>query len=67
MLSWGLRSLQSIWTPSRYSLDEPSYSAADLQNMTISDIKALAAELGYSITKTKKADIIAEFLSAQEV
>lgn len=35
--------------------------------MTIAEIKALAVELGYSITKTKKADIIAEFLQQQEV
>lgn len=35
--------------------------------MTISDIKALAAELGYSIIAAKKADIIAEFLQQQEV
>lgn len=34
--------------------------------MTIAEIKALAVELGYSITKTKKADIIEEFLN-QEV
>jgi hypothetical protein len=34
--------------------------------MTISEIKALAEELGYSITKTKKADIISEFLTQQE-
>lgn len=34
--------------------------------MTIAEIKALASELGYSITKTKKADIIAKFLSQQE-
>lgn len=34
--------------------------------MTIAEIKALASELGYSITKTKKADIIAEFLAQQE-
>ena len=34
--------------------------------MTIAEIKALAVELGYSITKTRKADIIDEFLS-QEV
>jgi hypothetical protein len=35
--------------------------------MTIAQIKALAAELGYSITKTRKAEIIAEFLDQQEV
>ena len=35
--------------------------------MTIAEIKALASELGYSISKTKKADIIAEFIKQQEV
>lgn len=34
--------------------------------MTIAEIKTLAVELGYSITKTKKADIISEFLAQQE-
>ena len=34
--------------------------------MTIAEIKALAAELGYSITKTRKAEIIADFLDQQE-
>jgi hypothetical protein len=34
--------------------------------MTISEIKALAVELGYSITKTRKAEIIEEFLMQQE-
>jgi hypothetical protein len=33
--------------------------------MTVVQIKALAVELGYSITKTLKADIIKEFLSQQ--
>lgn len=33
--------------------------------MTIAQIKSLAAERGYSITKTLKADIIAEFLEQQ--
>ena len=35
--------------------------------MTIAEIKALAVELGYSITKTRKPEIITEFLSQQEV
>ena len=35
--------------------------------MTIAEIKALAVQLGYSITKTRKADIITEFLNQQEV
>jgi hypothetical protein len=33
--------------------------------MTIAEIKALAESLGYSLTATVKADIIAEFLEAQ--
>ena len=33
--------------------------------MTVANIKSLATELGYSITKTLKADIIAEFLEQQ--
>ena len=33
--------------------------------MTIAQIKALASDLGYSITATKKADIIAEFIEQQ--
>ena len=35
--------------------------------MTIAEIKALASELGYSIAKTRKAEIIAEFIMQQEV
>jgi hypothetical protein len=34
--------------------------------MTIAEIKALADGLGYSITATRKADIINEFLNQQE-
>lgn len=34
--------------------------------MTVSEIKALANELGYGITKTKKSEIIEEFLAEQE-
>ena len=33
--------------------------------MTIAQIEELAAELGYTITQTLKADIIAEFLAQQ--
>jgi hypothetical protein len=36
-----------------------------LEALTVSQIKALASGLGYSITKTKKADIISEFLEQQ--
>ncbi len=47
-------------------LEAPVYTAEDLSDMTINQIKALAAELGYTITKSTKADIIAEFLEQQE-
>lgn len=33
--------------------------------MKVSEIKSLADELGYSITGTKKAEIIEEFLAQQ--
>lgn len=42
------------------------YTAEDLERMTISQIRSLADRLGYAITKTKKADIIGEFLAGQE-
>lgn len=42
--------------------DAPLYTEEGLSVMTISQIKDLASELGITITKTKKADIIAEFL-----
>jgi len=37
----------------------------DVSGLTIAQIKALANEKGYTITKTRKADIIAEY-EAQE-
>ena len=40
-------------------------SEDELNALTIAQIKTLAAELGYTITATKKADIIAEFLQQQ--
>lgn len=33
--------------------------------MTVADIKALAESRGYSITKTVKAEIIAQFIEQQ--
>lgn len=41
------------------------YTQAELQSMTVANIKTLASELGYSISATLKADIIAEFLAQQ--
>lgn len=52
-----------------YSLNtgQTAYSAGDLSGMTVVQVKSLASNLGYSITETRKADIIAEFLSQQGV
>ncbi len=41
------------------------YTEAQLSGMKVDDIKALAAAKGYVITKTVKAEIIAEFLEQQ--
>lgn len=41
------------------------YTEKELQAMTIAEIKDLAGTRGYTITKTVKADIIAEFLAQQ--
>lgn len=43
-----------------------TYTASELNGMTIASIKDLAASLGYTITKSVKSDIIAEFLAQQE-
>ena len=48
------------------SFDRKEYTQEELEDMPVSEIKALAAELGYSITATRKADIISEFLAQQE-
>lgn len=49
-----------------YSIERTvSYTQDDLESMTIAEIKALAVELGYTITATKKADIIEQFLEQQ--
>lgn len=42
-----------------------TYTADELNKMTVTQIKALANELGYSITKSLKVDIIDEFLRQQ--
>lgn len=50
-----------------YSPNDPAAVTAEgLTSMTVSEIKALAAEKGYSITATKKADIIEQFLQQSE-
>ena len=42
-----------------------TYTAEQLSGMTIDSIRALANSKGYVITKTVKAEIIAEFLEQQ--
>ena len=42
------------------------YTEDELLALTIAQIKALAGELGYTITASRKAEIIAEFLEQQE-
>lgn len=41
-------------------------SSIELSSLTISQLRALAEEKGYTITATKKADIIAEIEAQQE-
>lgn len=67
-MSYTRMSDSSIDMTSGESDDSPEvvlYTADDLYAMTVVQIKALAAELGYSLKKTLKADIIEEFLSQQ--
>lgn len=45
--------------------DAKKYTEDELMAMTTASIKALASELGYSITKTVKADVVAQFLEQQ--
>ena len=41
-------------------------SEDELNALTVAQIRAIAEEKGYTITATRKADIISEFLTAQE-
>ena len=43
-----------------------NYTAESLERQTIAEIQTLAGTLGYVITKSKKNDIIEEFLNQQE-
>lgn len=46
--------------------NEEEESSIELSSLTISQLRALAQERGYTITATKKADIIAEIEAQQE-
>ena len=46
---------------------ETVYTQEELEALTIARIREIAGDKGYVITKTKKADIIEEFLEQQGV
>ena len=41
-------------------------SEEELMALTVAQLKAVAAEMGITLTATRKADIIAEILAAQD-
>ena len=41
-------------------------SEAELNALTVAQLRAIAIEKGYTLTATRKADIIAEILAQQE-
>ena len=53
-------------TPPEPAGSGDGYTAESLGSMTVAQLKALAAGEGYTLTKTKKADIIDEILEQQE-
>lgn len=46
--------------------DNREEGSQDLSSLTVAQLKALAADNGYTLTSTKKADIIAEIEEQQE-
>ena len=46
--------------------EDGELSEEELSALTVAQLRAIAAELGITLTKTKKAEIIAEILAAQE-
>ena len=46
--------------------DSGDLSEAELAALTVAQLKRIADEMGITLTKTKKADIIDEILAAQE-
>lgn len=46
---------------------DESLSESELQALTVAQLRAVAAELGYTLTKHKKAEIIAEILYQQRL
>lgn len=46
--------------------DDGQLSNEELSALTIAQLRALAEEMGITLTQTRKANIIAEILAAQE-
>lgn len=42
------------------------YTRPELESMTVAEIKALASESGIAISKTKKTEIIDQFMEGQK-
>ena len=60
---------ESVTAPSDEEIDTDesgTISEEELTALTVAQLKAYAAEKGITLTKTKKADIIAEILAALE-
>ena len=54
-------------TAAEADTDSDGLEESELLGLTITQLKGLAAEAGYEITTTKKADIIEEILAAASV
>lgn len=61
----GTNTVTKTYDLSGLTLADHNYTQAELEDMTISQIEAIALERGYTITATLKADIIQEFLAQQ--
>ena len=57
--------VQEVSDDSPVGESERVYDEDSLSDMTTKEIKALAAERGYKITKFNKSDVIKQFLEAQ--
>lgn len=55
-----------VGTVDKENTEDHDYTEAELDALTVEQIKGLAAYKGYSITKSVKAEIIEEFLAAQQ-
>ncbi len=54
-------------TAAEADVDSDGLEESELLGLTITQLRGLAADSGYELTKTKKADIIEEILAAASV